>query len=182
MRPSIRILLIALPLLATGCDSIFYVEAETQEVCKTERNITFPASIPIPGAVSQTLNFPVGDISSSIPTGSTQAQLRVHLFELTATSSNVDLNGVEQASVALRLPGETTPTKLLEYKRPANQTSTQKLSATGSGVLDLNELIRQDNLELTFTASGTLPQQDWNGDLRVCAGLWMKTNILDLIF
>jgi hypothetical protein len=180
MRPFFRILLITLPLLATGCSSLFYVEAETEEVCKTQRNISFPASIPIPGTVSQTVNFPVGDISATIPTGSTEAQLRVRLFELTTTS--VDLSGIESASVALRLPGKSTPTKLLEYKRPANQTSTQKLTATGNGVLDLNELIRQDSLELTFEASGTLPQRDWTGDLRVCAGLWLKTDVLDLIF
>ncbi|MFL5345369.1 MAG: hypothetical protein ACJ8AT_11275 [Hyalangium sp.] len=182
MSPSYRILLIALPLLTTGCSDLFYVEAETEEICKTQRNISFPASIPIPGTVSQTINFPVGDISATIPTGSTQAQLRVRLFELTATSSNVDLNGIDHASVALRLPNQSTPTKLLEYKRAANQTSTQKISATGSGVLDLNDLIRQDNLELTFEASGTLPTKDWTGDLRICSGLWMRTNILDLIF
>jgi hypothetical protein len=182
MSPSFRILLIALPLLTTGCDSLFYVEAETEEVCKTQHNISFPASIPIPGTVSQTINFPVGDISATIPTGSTEAQLRVRLFELTATSGNVDLRGVEKASVALRLPNHTTPTKLLEYTRAANQPSTQKLTATGNGVLDLNELIRQDNLELTFEASGTLPTKEWTADLRVCAGLWMKTDILDLIF
>ncbi|WP_224372416.1 hypothetical protein [Hyalangium versicolor] len=180
MSPSIRILLIALPLLATGCDSLFYVEAETDEVCKTERKLSFPASIPIPGTVSRTMEFPVGDIIGTIPTGSTEAQLRMRLFELTTT--DVDLSGVEKASVSLRLEGQSAPMKLLEYKRPANQTATQKLTATGSGVLDLNELIRQENLELTFEASGTLPQRDWNGDLRVCAGLWLKTDVLDLIF
>jgi hypothetical protein len=181
MSPPYRLLLIALPLL-TGCNEIFYVEAETEEVCKTQRNISFPASIPIPGTVSQTINFPVGSIGDTLPTGSTEAQLRVRLFELTATSGNVDLNGIDDASVALRLPNQSTPTKLLEYRRPTNQTATQKISATGAGVLDLNDLIRQDNLELTFEATGTLPQHDWTGDVRVCAGLWMKTNILDLIF
>jgi hypothetical protein len=183
MRPSFRILLITLPLLATGCSSLFYVEAETEEVCKIQRNISFPASIPIPGTVSQTVSFPVGDIVGTLPSGSTEAQLRVRLFELTTTGSNPpDLSGIDRASVALRLPGQSAPTKLLEYKRPAGQTSTQKLTATGNGVLDLNELIRQDNLELTFEASGTLPQRDWTGDLRVCAGLWLKTDFLDLLF
>ncbi|WP_224248373.1 hypothetical protein [Hyalangium gracile] len=181
MRPSsIRILLLALALLSTGCDSLFSVEAETEEVCKLQRNLEFPASIPIPGTVSQTINFPVGDITATIPTGSTEAELRVRLFELTTT--DVDLSGIERASVALRLPGQSAPTRLLEYRRAAGQTSTQKLTATGSGVLDLNELIRQDELELTFEASGVLPQRDWQGDLRVCAGLWLKTDVLDLLF
>lgn len=180
MRPFLRTLLIALPLLATGCDSLFYVEAQTEEVCKIQRNLTFPASIPIPGTVSQTVNFPIGDISATIPEGSTEAELTVRLFEL--TTQDQDLSGIERASVALRLPDQSTPTKLLEYRRPAGQTATQKLSATGSGVLDINKLLSQENLELTFEASGTLPTHDWNGDLRVCAGLRLKTDVLDLLF
>lgn len=182
MRPSFRILLLALPLLATGCGSLFYVEAETEEVCKTQHNVPFPGSIPIPGTVSQTINFPIGDITQTIPRGSTDAELRVRLFEVTATGGNPELSGVERASVAIRLPNQSTPTKLLEYQRPANQTSTQKLSATGSGLLNLNQLLDQDELELTLTASGTLPQRDWTADVRVCAGLWLRTDVLDLIF
>lgn len=182
MRTSFRILLTALPLLTTGCGSLFYVEAETDEVCKTQRNVSFPGSIPIPGTVSQTINFPIGDITNTIPQGSTEAQLRVHLFEVTATGGNPELSGVERASVAIRLPSQATPTKLLEYRRPTNQTSTRKISATGSGVLDLNQLLDQDELELTLEASGTLPQRDWTADVRVCAGLWLRTDVLDLIF
>lgn len=182
MRPSFRILFLALPLLATGCGSLFYVEAETEEVCRTEHNVTFPGSIPIPGTVSQEIHFPVGDITGTIPRGSTEAQLRVHLFEVTATSGNPELSGVERASVSIRLPSDPTPTVLLEYRRPANQTSTQKLSAAGSGTLDLNQLLEQDQLVLNVTASGTLPTREWKADVRVCAGLWLRTDVLDLLF
>lgn len=182
MRPSIRILLIALPLLATGCDSLFYVEAETEEVCKTQRDIDFPASIPIPGTVSQTVEFPISDITATLPSGGTEAELSVHLFELTTADPNVDLNGIDRAFVSIRLPSRSQPTVVLEYKRPASQTSTKKLTATGSGTVDINELLRQDHLELTFEATGVLPQRDWKGDLRVCAGLRLRANVLDLIF
>lgn len=182
MRPSFRILFLALPLLATGCGSLFYVEAETDEVCKTQHNVTFPGSIPIPGNTSAKFFFPIGDITSTIPRGSTDAQLRVHRFDVTATSGNPELSGVERASVAIRLPGDPAPTVLLEYRRPANQTSTQKLSAVGSGVLDLNQLLEQDELELDLAASGVLPTQEWKADVRVCAGLWLRTDVLDLIF
>jgi hypothetical protein len=182
MRPCLRILLITLPLLATGCGSLFYVEAETEEICKTQRNVEFPASIPIPGTVSQTINFPIGDVRNTLPQGSTEAELRVKLFEVTARTGNPDLSGVERASVAVRLPSQSTPTKLLEYRRPANQPPTQKIAATGSGILNFNELTQQENLELTLEASGTLPQRDWTADVRVCAGLWLRTDVLDLIF
>ena len=67
----------------------------------------------------------------------------MHLFELTATGANVDLNGVERAFVSIRLPSQSHAHQVvLEYKRPASQTSTQKLTATGSGIAGLNELLR----------------------------------------
>lgn len=182
MRSHFRILLITLPLLTTGCGSLFSVEAETEELCKTQRDVTFPGLPLPPGTVSQTLNYPVGDLISTLPAGSTEARLRMRLFEVTATSGNPELSGVERASVALRFPDETTPTKVLEYRRPANQPSTQKLSAAGSGEVDINELIGQESLELTLEASGQLPASDWTADVRVCAGLFLKADVLDLIF
>ncbi len=182
MRSSIRILLITLPLLTTGCSSLFSVEAETEEICKTQRNVEFPGLPLPPGTVSQTLNFPVGDLIGTLPSGSTEAKLRMRLFEVTATSGNPELSGVERASVAIRLPEQTTPIKVLEYRRPANQPSTQKLSAPGSGEVDINQLIGQESLELTVEASGQLPPRDWTADVRVCAGLFLKADVLDLIF
>jgi hypothetical protein len=182
MRPSLRILLITLPLLATGCGSLFFVEAQTDEVCKTQRNISFPGGLPIPGTVEQTILFPVGDLTATIPTGDTESELSMRSFELTATSGNPDLSGIELASMSLRLTGQSQPTKLLEYRRAPNQPATQKLTATGNGVLDIQELIREENLELTFGATGTLPRNAWTADLKVCAGLRLKADVLDLIF
>lgn len=182
MRPSFRILLLAVPLLATGCDSLFFVEAETEELCKTQRDLSFPASIAIPGTVSQTFNFPVKDLTATIPTGDTEAILRLKLFELTPTSGNPDLSGVERAALSVLLDGDTRPTSLLEYKKTASQPSPQKLSATGSGVLDLQKVLNQEELELTMEASGTLPTRPWTADLRVCAGVSLKADFFDMIF
>ena len=70
----------------------------------------------------------------------------------------------------------------LEYRRPPNQASTQKLSASGSGEVDINKLIGQETIELTLEASGQLPPRDWTADVRVCAGLFLKADVLDLIF
>jgi hypothetical protein len=182
MRPSIRILLLALPLL-TGCESLFYVEAETEEICKTTKDLDFPASIAIPGTVSQTINFPVKDLTATIPTGDTEAILSLRLFELTPKSGNPDLSGVERAALSVRLDGDTRPTALLEYKRaPGTTTPPQKLSAVGSGILDLQRVLSQEELELTMEASGTLPTRAWTADLRVCAGLSLKADFFDMIF
>src|SRR5690606_33704652 len=118
MRPSIRILLISLPLLTTGCSSLFSVEAETEELCKTQHNVSFPGLPLPPGTVSQTVDYPIGGLVGTLPAESTEARLRMRLFEVTATGGNPELSGVERASVALRFPDQPTLTKVLEYRRP----------------------------------------------------------------
>jgi hypothetical protein len=182
MRTSFRLLLLTVPLLTTGCESLFYVEAKTEELCKIQRNLSFPAAIAIPGTVSQTFNFPVKDLTATIPTGDTEALLTMKLFELTPTSGNPDLGGIERATLSVRLDGQTQATKLLEYQRSASQPNPQKLSATGNGTLDLQKVLRQEDLELTMEASGVLPTRQWTADLRVCAGLSLKADFFDMLF
>lgn len=182
MRPDFRTLLFTLPLLTTGCGSLFYVEAETEEICKTQSDLSFPAGLPIPGSVQQTFLFPVGDITATIPTADTESELRMRSFTLTATSGNPDLSGIEGALLTLRLPSQAQPVTLLEYRRSANQPTTQTLKATGNGTLDLQELIRQENLELTMEARGALPTREWTADLTVCAGLRLKADFTDVLF
>jgi len=182
MRTSFRLLLLTVPLLTTGCESLFFVEAKAEELCKTQRDLSFPASIAIPGTVSQKFNFPVKDLTATIPTGDTEAFLTMKLFELTPTSGNPDLSGVESASLSVRLDGQAQSTTLLEYKRTSGQANPQKLSATGNGTLDLQKVLRQEDLELTMTASGVLPTRQWTADLRVCAGLSLKADFFDVLF
>jgi hypothetical protein len=182
MRTFSRLLLLAVPLFTTGCDSLFFVEAKTEELCKTQRDLSFPASIAIPGTVSQTFNFPVRDLTATIPTGDTKAFLTMKLFELTPTSGNPDLSGVERALLTVRLDGQTQATTLLEYRRTSTQANPQKLSATGNGTLDLQKVLRQEELELTMEASGVLPTRPWTADLRVCAGLSLEADFFDVLF
>jgi len=184
MRTSIRILLITLPLLTTGCSSLFSVEAETEELCKTQRNVNFPGLPLPPGTVRQTFNYPIGDLVATLPTEGTEAKLSMRLFEVTATGGNPELSGVEFVSMAMRLPDETRPRELLKYTRPPNQASTQKLSAVANdqSSVEISKLLGQETIELTVEASGQLPPRDWTADVRVCAGLFMKADVLDLIF
>jgi hypothetical protein len=184
MRPSFRLLLLlTVPLFTTGCESLFFVEASTEELCKTQKDLSFPAAPDVPGTVSQTFNFPVRDLTATIPTGETEAFLTMKLFELTPTNGGPDLSGVESATLSVRLDGQSPPgTTLLEYRRGSTQPNPQKLSATGRGVLDLQKVLRQEELELTMSASGVLPTSQWTADLRVCAGLSLKADFFDMLF
>jgi hypothetical protein len=183
MRPSFRILLpLTVALFTTGCESLFFVEAKTEELCKTQRDLSFPAIIAIPGTVSQSFNFPVRDLTATLPTGDTEALLTLKLFELTPTSGNPDLSGVEQASLSMRLDEQTPPITLLEYRRTSTQANPQKLSAAGNATLDLQKVLRQEELKLTMSASGSPPTRPWTADLRVCAGLSLKADFFDVLF
>ncbi len=59
MRPSIRILLLTVPLL-TGCElPVLSSRRRRTSSARRSKTSAFPAAIPIPGTVSQTFNFPV---------------------------------------------------------------------------------------------------------------------------
>ncbi len=49
-------------------------------------------------------------------------------------------------------------------------------------MLDLQKVLRQEELELTMEASGVLPTRHWTADLRVCAGLSLKADFFDILF
>lgn len=184
MRPSLRILLLtATASLVTACEGpLFFAEAETEEICKTEQRVTFPAALPGTSSVQQTFELPIGDTGSALPEGDMESELRLKLFEVTATSNNVDLRSIESATLTLRQPGSTTGIRLVEYRRPSDTGPMTKLTLTASAPIDVLELAREDTLEMTFEARGALPQQEWTASLRACAGVRAKVDYFDLIF
>ena len=137
MHPSFRILLIDLPLLTTGCSSLFYIEAETEEALQDAAQRLLPGLHPHPRHRLADDQLPRGDISATIPTGSTEAQLTVRLFDVTATGGNPDLSGVEEATVALRLPGQVQSPRCSTYRRPPGQPATQRALRLRRRTLDL---------------------------------------------
>ena len=183
MRPSLRILLLtATASLLTACDGpLFFAEAETEEICKTESRVTFPAALPGTSSVQQSFELPIGDTGAALPEGDMESELRLKVFEITATS-NVDLRSIESATLTLRQPGSTTGIRLVEYRRPADSGPLTKITLTASAPIDVLELAREDTLEMTFEARGALPQQEWTASLRACAGLRSQVDYFDLIF
>ncbi|MDC0713235.1 hypothetical protein POL68_32535 [Stigmatella sp. ncwal1] len=182
MSPPFRVLLTSLALLGTGCGPLFFIEAETEEVCKTERGLSFVGAAPTTVSLQQTVLFPLEDLADALPDGDTEATLRLRRFELTATQGNPDLRGIERAIVSLRKPGQTALTPLLEYRRPSSGTAPQAIAATGIESVDLVDQLREEELELVFEARGSLPPQDWKADFRACAGLKVKVDYLDVVF
>lgn len=184
MRPSLRILLLtASASLVTACEGpLFFAEAEMEEICKTEPTVTFPAALPGTTSVQQTFELPIGDTGSSLPEGDLESELRLKVFEVTATSNNVDLRSIESATLTLRQPGSTTGIRLVEYRRPSDSGPLTKLTLTASAPLDVLELARENKLEMTFEARGALPQQEWTASLRACAGVRAKVDYFDLVF
>jgi hypothetical protein len=177
---SLRALLLsATALLATGCDSLFFIEAEAEEICKAEPNIEFPAAFPGTASVQQTLTFPLGDFADPLPAeADVETELRLKVFEVTA---DTDLSGIERASVSVRRPGTEEAILIGEYRRTGTG-ATQTLRLTGSGAVDLLDLARQEELDFLFDARGSLPTRSWTATLRACAGVRARASYFDLVF
>ncbi|QSQ23044.1 hypothetical protein JY651_49515 [Pyxidicoccus parkwayensis] len=176
---SFRVLLLSAALFATGCDSLFFIEAEAEEICKTEPDLSFPAAFPGTASVQQSLTFPLGDLSAPLPEDAdVDTELRLKEFEVTA---DTDISGIERASVSVRKPGSEDTILIGEFRR-ASSTPTNTLRLTGSGAVDLLDLAREDELEFIFDARGSLPTRDWTATLRACAGIRARANYFDLVF
>lgn len=188
MRALPRVILLTVTtLLTSGCrkiaDTFFVVNAETEEICKTERSISFPAAEQNTGPLTHTLEFPLGEVGADLPEGWLATEFRLRLFELTVTGGDADLSGIEYAKVSLRRPGSTEIIRtLLEYQQPSEAFSSTGITLRGVEAASVPQLARDDRLELILEARGTLPPQAWTADLRACAGLWTEVHYFDLIF
>jgi hypothetical protein len=174
-------------LLTSGCrkiaDTFFFVDLETEEICKTERSLAFPAASTGTATLEQTLSFPLGEVGAELPEGRLDTQFRLRLFELDVTSGEADLTGIESATVSLRRPGSAEVIRtLLEYRRPAQVFSPTRLSLRGVEAVQVPQLAREEQVELVFEASGNLPQRAWTADVRACAGLFGRVHYFDVIF
>ena len=174
-------------LLTSGCrkiaDTFFVVGVDSEEICKTDRNITFPASPPGPATLVESFQFPLGQLGQDLPEGRLETELRLRLFELNVTGGEVDLGGIEYAKVSLRRQGSGEVIRtLLEYRRPAQVFSPTQLSLRGVEPASVPQLAREEQVELVFEASGDLPRQAWTADIQACAGMQAEVHSFDLIF
>jgi hypothetical protein len=188
MRALLRALsLSAVLLLAPGCrkiaDTFFVVGIDSEELCKTERNVAFPASPPGPATLEETIEFPLGQLGQDLPEGRLETELRLRLFELNVTGGEVDLGGIEYAKVSLKRQGSGEVIRtLLEYRRPAQVFSPAQLSLRGLEPASVPQLAREEKVELVFEATGDLPQQAWTADIQACAGMQAEVHAFHLIF
>jgi hypothetical protein len=188
MRALSRVLLLTTTaLLTSGCrkiaDTFFVVNAETEEICKTERSITFPAATPDTGTLVHTVEFPLGEIGSDLPEGRLETEFRLRLFQLDVTAGGADLSGIQSAKVSLRRLGSAEIIRtLLEYRQPSDAFSPTRITLRAVEAASVPQLARDDRLELVFEAQGTLPSQEWTADLQACAGLWTEVHYFDFIY
>jgi hypothetical protein len=174
-------------LLATGCgdiaDTLFIVEVETEQICKVQRAITFPASQRGTTSFSYAFELPLGQVGAELPDGRLESELRLRKFELVVTSGNANMNALDSARVSLRRPGSAEIIRtLVEYQRPSQGSAPERLTLYGVDPVDVPQLARESSVELLFEASGTLPEQAWTVDIEACAGLWARVHYFDLLF
>ncbi|MBU8895443.1 hypothetical protein DRW03_14510 [Corallococcus sp. H22C18031201] len=178
--PSYRALLLcAAPLLVTGCDSLFTLEVEAEEICKTQADVSFPAAPSGTASVQQTLSLPLGDFAEPLPEDvEVTSALRLKTFEVDA---NTDLSGIERATVSLRKPGSDEVILVGEYRRSGTG-PVRQIRLTGGGAVDVLDLAKQSNLDFVFDAKGSLPSTQWTANMKVCAAVKARANYFNLLF
>lgn len=168
-------------LALTGCGDLFFIEAETKSICKTEPGATFPAAPPFSATVQQSLRLPINGIGDAVPEEDFEAELTLRSFELILTSGAANLDGIDTLRLSASAPGSTAePTPLGTYTRNG-QTNVRSIRLTGSEGTNIVALARQDALDVNVEVSGMLPQQEWAADLDVCAGLRVRANYFNLV-
>lgn len=185
--PPRALLLCALALLTSGCrqlaDTLFVMDVETDEICKTERSLEFPAVPAGTRTLTQSIQFPLGQMGKDLPDKQLTAELRLRLFELNVTGGGADVRGIEYAKVSLRRLGSTEIIRtLLEYQRPEQVFSSTQLTLRGVEAVTVPQLAREDEVELIFEATGDLPTQPWTADVQACGGFSAQAHYFDLIF
>ena len=189
MRAPLRLLpwTLTVLLLLPGCrkitETFFVVNAEVEQLCKTERDLTFAPAAPGTQTLGHTLEFPLGQLGADLPEGLLDTEFRLRLFELVVTAGDADLSGIQTAKVSLRRRGSTELIRtLLEYSQPSQAFSTTRITLRGVEAASVQNLGRDEQLDLVFEARGTLPPQGWTADLQACVGLRSEVHYFHFIF
>src|SRR5688500_4660258 len=125
--------LAALLALLTGCSDLFFIEAETESICKTEAGASFPAAPPVSATVSQSFRLPINGIGDAVPEDDVEAEMALRSFELILASGAPDLDGIETLRLTASAPGATgAAIELGSYTRPAGQTNIRSIRLSGS--------------------------------------------------
>ena len=177
--------LLALTLLP-GCrqiaDTFFVMNAETQQQCITAHDVT-PTADASSGRLTYTLSFPLGQVGGDLPVGQMDTEFRLRLFELTVTSGDADLSGLQFARVSLERTGsEELIRTLVEAEQPSQEFSASRLTLRGVEPASVPQLGRDAQVKLVFEAQGRLPTQPWTADLQACVGLRSEVHYFNPVF
>jgi len=173
----------ALLLGATGCESLLFVEFDAPEICKTEANLTFIGVPPNPlddQEVQLEFDLPLDGFQELDPGESVTLDARVLLVEITAKDAQQDLSGISAARAEL-LPAEGSseaPVTLLRYVRPSNMAASPHIALSTDTPVDLLGLVNADAQRVRLTLAGSLPETDWNADIRACLSARVKSYYL----
>jgi|GEM_PF-1117951 len=175
-------------LFAPGCrkiaDTFFVVTAETDELCKSERSLTFSGDGT--DTLTRTVTFPLGQMGADLPEGHLETELRLRLFELDVTGGAVDLKeNLQMVKVSLRRQGATEFIRTLleqENNAPSQAFTPTRLVLRGVEAASVPELARDEQVELVLEARTREPLPEWTADLQVCASLRAEVHYFHLIY
>lgn len=187
MSPLARVLLLtATALLTSGCrkiaDTFFVATAETEQLCKTERAVSFPGAPAGQRTLEYTVEIPLGQFGEELPAGRLDTELWLRLLELDVPEGGVDLTQLQTVKVSLRREGATEFIRtLLEYSQPSQVFSPTRLTLRAVEAAKVPELGRDARVQLVLEARGTLPTQPWTANILTCVGVRAEVHYFQFI-
>lgn len=170
-------ILAALPLLS-GCERVLYMEIEQPEICQTLPDQAYEGN-QYSNELTIDIQGQMPGIDLSEPHG-IETLFRLSKVEFIAKSGITDFDFVSGANISLIPPDGSTkpPATVIDYTRSGPTGAT--LSMVGATDVDLYDYLKEGDIVVASSLTGTLPSNAWSMDLRVCMYVRIRADYLKL--
>jgi hypothetical protein len=165
-------LFVALLFTLPACGPLFFVQADLPQVCETFTGQSFPG---VPSSESGSFTYPpqtfdLGGLLSSLPKDRLTADIRVTSGTLTATGGVSDLGFINSLEIDLFQSADagTTGLALLSYQKDDSAPAPTSIDLASGHEPNIFSYAEGGSITAGFSMSGTLPEQDWTADFKLC--------------
>ncbi len=186
---------VVFPLAATslvalsGCNQIFYVEAEASALCQAWPSQRFAISdalraqlAELPPAMMPQMEIAQGyefDVNVQLPPELEKAHTSIKLNSVTMSTSDQSkhFGMIDSAKITLEPPaGSTVPRRSVEYVRSADE---PKEIVLGGEDFELLPYITNGTIKYNMAVVGTFRDMEVNADIEACATASVRLNYLE---
>lgn len=170
-------LVAALTLLA-GCDRFLYLEIEQPEICQVLPDQVFEGN-QYSNELTVDIQGQLPGIDLSEPHG-IETLFRLSRVEFIAKSGITDFDFISNAQISLIPPPTSSkqPATVIDYTRAGPTGNT--LAMEGAMDVDLYDYLKEGDITLNSSLTGTLPSTEWTMDIKLCMYVRVRADYLQL--